>query len=28
MDDNEIKFEKYKFNVELFKWFIGSVVEE
>jgi len=26
MDDNEIKFEKYKFNVELFKWFIGSVV--
>ena len=26
MDDNEIRFEKYKFNVELFKWFIGSVV--
>jgi hypothetical protein len=26
MDENEIKFEKYKFNVELFKWFIGSVV--
>ena len=26
MDENEIRFEKYKFNVELFKWFIGSVV--
>ena len=26
MDENEIKFEKYKFNVELLKWFIGSVV--
>ncbi|RZJ51765.1 MAG: hypothetical protein EOO44_13890 [Flavobacterium sp.] len=25
LEDNTLKFEKYKFNIELLKWFIGSV---